>query len=175
MFAASVVGNLGNQLYYWGIAPMMGPLITAAGSILQVVGLYRAGADEPGFYRALLYVAISAGVGRMSGYLQMNFYYVSLLFYGAALLLSLCAANLACAAASRLLRLADQEPLAALGDVVVKLNVACYVAAILGMLLLGLSIGLSFALLILSWVLMTVYLVFLFKAGRALRVTRENT
>lgn len=173
LFAASVVSNVGNQLYSWGIAPAMGLLIMSAGSILLAVGLYRAGADEPGFYRALLYAAVSMGVSWMSGCLQMEFYYAGLLLYGAAPLLSLYAANLACAAASRLLRLAGREPLAFLGGVVVKLNIVCYAAAIVGMLALSMGIGLSYALLIISWLLTVVYLAFLFKAGRALWAGRD--
>ena len=103
--------------------------------ILLAVGLYRAGADEPGFYHALAYQAVSLAVNQSRGYFGYPFYAAGLLLYGAATLLSLRALNLACAAAARLLPAAGREDLAALGRIVRKTNVICYAAALADLLL----------------------------------------
>ena len=174
MCAGSVVSNLGNQMYFWGIAPQAGMLVIIAGSILQAVGLYRAGADEPGFYRALLYLFVSVSVNYVRGYLQMDFYYISLLVYVAVMLLALRAANLACAAACRLLCRVGNGPLAELGGIVAKLNIVCYAANVIGGLMMAVGSPIVYLLYLTGGLLTVVYMVFLFLAGRALRHTAEG-
>ena len=52
-----LLGSVGNLFYLEG-APLTSSLFAVPGSILTVVGAYRAGPAEPGFYRALLFLAL---------------------------------------------------------------------------------------------------------------------
>ena len=100
VLAGILLSSAGGVLYRWGL-PLAAGLTAAPGGILLAVGLYRAGADEPGFYHALAYQAVSLAVNQSRGYFGYQFYAAGLLLYGAATLLSLRALNLACAAAAR--------------------------------------------------------------------------
>lgn len=160
VLAGTLLSGAGGVLYRWGL-----PL--AAG---LAAGLYRAGADEPGFYHALAYQAVSLAVNQSRGYFGYQFYAAGLLLYGAAMLLSLRALNLACAAAARLLPAAGREDLAALGRIVRKTNVICYAAALADLLLTPLlGMGLLLAAQLICIPLSILCLAFLFLAARALR------
>lgn len=165
----TLLNNAGSLLYRLGI-PLASSLTAAVGYILFVTGLYRAGADEPGFYHALVYQAVSFAVNQSRGYLGYEFYYAGMLLYGAAMLLSLRALNLACVAAARLLSASGREDLAFFGRVVQKTNVLCYAAALADTFLTPLlGWGFLLAAQLICIPLSILCLVFLFLATRALR------
>lgn len=169
VLAGTLLSGAGGVLYRWGL-PLAAGLAAAPGGILLAAGLYRAGADEPGFYHALAYQAVSLAVNQSRGYFGYQFYAAGLLLYGAAMLLSLRALNLACAAAARLLPAAGREDLAALGRIVRKTNVICYAAALADLLLTPLlGMGLLLAAQLICIPLSILCLAFLFLAARALR------
>lgn len=171
---AVISTNLASSLYRWG-APLAACIAAIPSGILLALGLYRAGADEPGFYRALMYQALSLAVNQSRGYLGYEFYNAGMLLYGAAMLLSLRALNLACAAAARLLSAAGRENLAFWGGIVRKTNVICYLAALADLLFTPmLGMGFLLAAQLICIPLSILCLVFLFLAARALRAGRAD-
>ena len=171
---AVIATNLASRLYRWG-APLAACFAAIPGGVLLAVGLYRAGADEPGFYRALMYQAISIAINQSRGYLGYQFYNAGMLLYGMCILLSLRALNLACAAAARLLSEAGRENLVFWGGIVRKTNVICYLAALADLFLTPmLGMGFFLAAQLICIPLSLLCLVFLFLSSRALRANHES-
>lgn len=169
-----LLGSVGNLFYLEG-APLTSSLFAVPGSILTAVGAYRAGAAEPGFYRALLFLALGLIVNQSRGYLGMEYPEISLLHYHISLLLTMGALNLAFSAAGRLLQAAGRDRLAKFSGVAVMANTLWYVLPIAGQRLMMenelMLLFLSWA----SWPMAILILIFLFLASRALRVKKEDS
>lgn len=172
VFFGLLLNNVGNLLYSGG-APLTASLFAVPSLILAVVGVYRAGADEPGFYRALLFFALGLIANQSRGYLGMQYFEISLQLYHLSLLLTMGAFNLVFSAAGRLLQAAGRDKLAKFSGITGKLNILWYMLTIMSQLL-ALENDWAFLLLLAAtWPLCILILVFLLLASRALRV-KEN-
>lgn len=173
VLSGMLLSNVGN-LFYYRSAPLTASLFALPGSILLAVGVYRAGAEEPGFYRSLLFLALGLIINQSRGYFETQYPEISLLHYYVSLLLTMGALNLAFSAAGRLLQAAGRHKLAKFSGIAVKANILWYVLPIAGQLL---PVGDDLAAMLLfgaTWPMCILILTFLFLAARALRVKGET-
>lgn len=155
------------------IVMLLGSLLVLAAGILDIVGLYKAGADDQGYRGALIFALIAVVVGVIMGWVDQSSIFYTLLSIVDSILTFL-VVNAVCQTTGNLLHSMGKDDLAEKGNTVSKLYLICtvitVVCALVGAIpviniLAGLAGIVGGVITIVGYVL---YLIFLSNGGKAL-------
>lgn len=155
------------------IVMLLGSLLVLAAGILDIVGLYKAGADDQGYRGALIFALIAVVVGVIMGWMDQSGILYALLSIVDSILTFL-VVNAVCQTTGNLLHSMGKDDLAEKGNTVSKLYFICTVITVVCTLvgaipviniLAGLAGIVGGVITIVGYVL---YLIFLNNGGKAL-------
>lgn len=155
------------------IVMLLGSLLVLAAGILDIVGLYKAGADDQGYRGALIFALIAVVVGIIMGFMEEGGFLYALLSIADSILTFL-VVNAVCQTTGNLLHSMGKDDLAEKGNTVSKLYFICTVITVVCTLvgaipvinvLAGLASIVGGVITIVGYVL---YLIFLNNGGKAL-------
>lgn len=155
------------------IVMLLGSLLVLAAGILDIVGLYKAGADDQGYRGALIFALIAVVVGVIMGWMDQSGILYALLSIVDSILTFL-VVNAVCQTTGNLLHSMGKDDLAEKGNTVSKLYFICTVITVVCTLvgaipviniLAGLAGIVGGVITIVGYVL---YLIFLSNGGKAL-------
>lgn len=155
------------------IVMLLGSLLVLAAGILDIVGLYKAGADDQGYRGALIFALIAVVVGVVMGWVEDGGILDALLSIVDSILTFL-VVNAVCQTTGNLLHSMGKDDLAEKGNTVSKLYLICTVITVVCTLvgaipvinvLAGLASIVGGVITLVGYVL---YLIFLNNGGKAL-------
>lgn len=111
------------------IVMLLGSLLVLAAGILDIVGLYKAGADDQGYRGALIFALIAVVVGIIMGWMDQSGILYALLSIVDSILTFL-VVNAVCQTTSNLLHSMGKDDLAEKGNTVSKLYFICTVITV---------------------------------------------
>lgn len=111
------------------IVMLLGSLLVLAAGILDIVGLYKAGADDQGYRGALIFALIAVVVGVIMGWVDQSGILYALLSIVDSILTFL-VVNAVCQTTGNLLHSMGKEDLVEKGNTVSKLYLICTVISV---------------------------------------------
>ena len=125
MFIGQILMLVGLVLIW---VPLLGSLLTIAGGVVEIVGLYRAGNDDQGYRTAMIFQLIGVVVNVVAGFLDEGI--LNSILSLASDVLGLMVVVQVCTTTGLLLHSVGNEALSQRGSTVIKLYVACTVVSI---------------------------------------------
>lgn len=111
------------------VVALLGSLVILVAGILDIVGLYKAGADDQGYRGALIFALIAVVVGVIMGFVEEGGFLYALLSIADSIL-NFLVVNAVCQTTGNLLHSMGKDDLAERGNTVSKLYLICTVITV---------------------------------------------
>lgn len=125
LFISQILVIVGSLLLW---VPFVGSLLAVAAAVLEILGIYKAGADDENYRGALLFAAAVLVVGVISGFVKSGF--LANLLDVVSSILTLLMVYSVCNTTSNLLHSVGDEVLSERGQTVIKIFAVCTVVSI---------------------------------------------
>lgn len=126
MFIAQLL-MIAGALLLW--VPLVGSLLAIGGIAAEIVGIYKAGADDENYRGALIFAAATLVISLILGFLQPGFF--ASLLSAASDVLNLLKVFAVCSTTVSLLHLMGEETLSQRGGTVIKIYGVCTAVSII--------------------------------------------